>query len=244
MMSNDIVPFKPSQEVQNLFAKFAAEEYLGSGGNDFADKIVSLDSRCYQLRDTDHSTLLRKRIEEAEKLIAELAPYRQQIIAACQPATVKEIRLCVGTLVACFPTHNRDDAFGQILAAKIAAANPSIGGVDATCCHLIRTQKKGLPFISEVLDVLEQVEGRLGKFAGLFLRDMPKAIEQAKAQLPQLEQREAEKRQAWEADRENRILNYIDRLDAGEKYIRWQYRFEEDEIDEAKRRRAARDRGG
>jgi hypothetical protein len=192
----NLVPYKPSREIQIFLDKLAIE---GSAHGNLTDKIESLNSVTNRLRDTccsiyGHSSVGKERIADAETLAAELAPYGPQLAAVSRPASFQEVRICVAALMACWPTANRDDAFGQILLSDIAENNPSIGAVNTMCRHL-RHNQKFLPAISECLEILDRVEDRI-QHAVRLIRDLPKRIADAKAAIPKLEEREKNKLEA------------------------------------------------
>jgi hypothetical protein len=82
-----------------------------------------------------------------------------QLAKLNEPATKRDIANHLAVLLKSFPNAGKDNAevFGRMLVEDVAAMLPTIGGLEAACRHLRRTNRF-IPVIAEVLTALEAAE--------------------------------------------------------------------------------------
>jgi hypothetical protein len=113
-----------------------------------------------------HSEAGGRGLSHYEHLIAvidEITPASDKLCAKLRklskPATKIEIANHLALLLKSFPNAGKDNAevFGRMLCEDIGAQQPTIGGLEAACRHLRRTNRF-IPVIAEVLTALAEAE--------------------------------------------------------------------------------------
>src|SRR6266851_3245419 len=144
---NEVVKFN-----ENL-PRARAEEQTFRDASALIERWQRAHSEVYDRGQSRHEhlvTVVDELMPAADKLCARLAKLSKL-------ATKIEIANHLALLLKSFPNAGKDDAtvFGRMLCEDVAAQQPTIGGLEAACRHLRRTNRF-IPVIAEVLEALDK----------------------------------------------------------------------------------------